>query len=94
MTLSRIATVAVVHFVLTLICVIVGFGEIWGERTALQEVAMGVGEVLVRPGAWLWTRWASHNLPDILEWALVIANSFLWASVIVWGWRARADRVS
>ena len=44
-------------------------------------------QILMMPGYLLWTTWASRNLPDALEWLLLLANSALWglaSSALVW----------
>ena len=34
--------------------------------------------VLAAPLIYAWTPWASKNLPNTLEWVLVVCNSMLW----------------
>jgi len=95
---TRVTTIALLagaHFVVTLACFLLGFGD-WGdlaaEPTTFERVAWGAATVLSAPGRWLWTSWASRNLPDVVEWALVLANSLLWgaAGAALWNaWRRR-----
>ncbi len=34
--------------------------------------------ILSLPGRFIWTTWMSGNVPDVLEWAVFLANSLLW----------------
>lgn len=48
----------------------------------LERTAGAVAEVLMAPGRYLWTEWAGRNLPDFVEWSLLILNSLLWGYVL------------
>jgi len=50
------------------------------HRTLAEVAADSVGRVLMAPGSFIWTDWASKNLPNMFEWLLFIANSALWAA--------------
>lgn len=45
------------------------------------SIAQATANILILPGALLWTSWASRNLPNAFEWALFLANSVLWGAV-------------
>jgi hypothetical protein len=51
------------------------------DRKVAEIAASSVAHVLMAPGYFIWTAWASKNLPNILERLLFIANSALWAAV-------------
>jgi hypothetical protein len=48
------------------------------EESTSESIANLITMLLSLPGHLLWTSWASKNLPNIFEWALVIINSLLW----------------
>lgn len=89
------------HFVLMWIALLSGlsFMDMDGSEptalsSAISSVASSCAFVLMQPGALLWTTWASHNLPDVFEWALTIINSLVWGAVLalVWTWLRRRNR--
>ena len=43
-------------------------------------IAEAMASTLTLPGRLLWTSWASQNLSNAFEWALLIANSALWGA--------------
>jgi hypothetical protein len=47
------------------------------------SIAQAAADILIMPGALLWTSWASKTLPNALEWTIFIANSLLWGAMIV-----------
>jgi hypothetical protein len=52
------------------------------EPSRAKQFAFTAAGVLMLPGRLIWTEWASKNLPNVLEWFLLIANSILWGAVI------------
>lgn len=54
--------------------------------SAISSVAGTCAFVLMQPGALIWTTWASHNLPDVFEWALTTINSLAWGAVLALVW--------
>jgi len=49
-------------------------------RTFGETAAGLVANVLMSPGRFVWTSWASRNLPNAVEWIVVIGNSALWGA--------------
>ena len=77
-----------VHLVLAVISVVIAFGygmEAFDNPdyrpSARGRVVGPLGEILMRPGMYLWTPWMSKNMPNIVEWTLFVANSLLWGLV-------------
>jgi hypothetical protein len=52
------------------------------SQSVTDRVIGQTAQVLLFPGTLVWTRWASENLPSIVEWMVLIANSVLWGSMI------------
>jgi hypothetical protein len=76
---------SLIHFVILAVCF--NFAFILGmdrfdagitERSLIESVTETLTGVLSLPGRYLWTSWASKNLPNIFEWLLVVCNSLLW----------------
>jgi hypothetical protein len=57
-------------------------GHFETPHASLGPVAQLAVDCLMFPGRMVWTSWASKNLPNILEWGLVLGNSTLWGSVL------------
>ena len=73
------------HLFILIVCLIISFslgmerfdtGEM--DKTPIEFVTGSVTNILIVPGVYLWTPWASRNLPNIFEWLLFIGNSGLW----------------
>ena len=85
-----IVLLATLHFVTAMACTLGAFtrgmNRFDGAETNkdMMEVLSGIGaEILTAPGRFLWTPWASKNLPDVFEWLLLISNSLLWGFALV-----------
>jgi hypothetical protein len=52
------------------------------EPPRVKQLAMMAAGVLMLPGRLLWTAWASKNLPNGVQWLLLVANSALWGFLI------------
>ena len=51
---------------------------------AAEYVAASLANILMAPGKYIWTPWASKNLHDAFEWLLIIANSALWGVALAY----------
>ena len=51
-------------------------------ETTVEHLIARASDVLFLPGSLVWTRWASENLPNVVEWLVFAANSLLWGSII------------
>jgi hypothetical protein len=78
------------HVVVTLACVVyfmaagsARFDNPELPQTLVERAAEGAANVLTLPARFLWTSWASRNLPNFLEWLLFAANSALWGGSAV-----------
>jgi hypothetical protein len=77
--------VAVVHLVMTIGSVLIAFGsgmEAFDnpdyQPSMVERVADSLAGILMQPARSLWTPWISKQMPDSLEWALLLTNSLLW----------------
>ena len=78
-----------VHFLLMFGSVVIAYG-VGMEKfdnpdyqpSGVEGATSQLAGVLVQPGISIWTPWMSKNVPDALEWVLVVANSLLWGFVI------------
>ena len=78
------------HAVVTLCTTLYAFSAISAEfdhpeqpRSMTAKVAGRLADVLTVPGRFLWTTWASKNLPNAVEWLVFLANSVAWGLLIV-----------
>jgi hypothetical protein len=82
----RISVVwAIVHFVLSIICLSVSFGASMEQfdnpeysPSPIMDPLEFLAEILMQPGSSVWTSWMSRNMPDIVEWLIFMGNSVLW----------------
>lgn len=81
--------VAVVHFVLAMGSLVFAIGAGMGafddpdyQTSGLERVTDLLVTVLLQPGMSLWTPWMSKNMPNLVEWLLLMANSLLWGFAI------------
>jgi len=81
----------VAHFLVLTVCLLTAFtlgmerfdkGDV-NESTA-EYVAGSLTNILMAPGKYIWTPWASKNLHNAFEWLLVIANSALWGVTLAY----------
>jgi hypothetical protein len=79
------------HLLLLTVCFIISFalgmdrldaGEM--DETAMDFIAGSLTNILMAPGIYLWTPWASKNLPNIFEWFLFLGNSGLWGVTLAY----------
>jgi len=49
---------------------------------ASKQIASQITRILMMPLVALWNMWTSKNIPNILEWILILFNSSLWGVVI------------
>lgn len=81
----------VAHFILLVACYLTTF-TLSMERfdkddanvSAVEYVTGSLADVLMSPGRYIWTSWASKNLHDAFEWILLIANSALWGVALAY----------
>ncbi len=73
------------HLILAIGSVVVSFGSAMEafdkpdyQPAGITRVADQLAGILMQPGMSLWTPWMSKNMPNVVEWALCIANSLLW----------------
>jgi hypothetical protein len=80
---------SVLHLLIMLSCLAISFslgmerfdvGQL--EPKIIEKATNIVANLLMAPAKYLWTSWASKNLPNIVEWALLLTNSLLWGTVI------------
>ena len=50
----------------------------------VEYIAGSLTEILMSPGKYIWTSWASKNLHNAFEWMLLIANSALWCIALAY----------
>ena len=81
--------IALVHFVLTIgsVLIAIGAGMVAFDnpdyqRSGIERISDLLATILMQPGMSLWTPWMSRNIPNLVEWVLVIANSLLWGFAI------------
>jgi hypothetical protein len=48
----------------------------------LARLADGAADVLIQPVYCFWTSGVARNMPDLVEWLVVFANSLLWGFVL------------
>jgi len=78
------------HAVVTLCLMLYAFSAGMAEfdnpdlpHSATASTAGTLANVLMVPGRFAWTAWASKNLPNALEWMLFLANSVVWGVLLV-----------
>ena len=82
--------VALVHFALTISLMLFAistgmeaFNNPDHHISGIERFSGSLVKVLMQPVMSLWTPWMSKNMPNMVEWVLVIANSLLWGFAIV-----------
>jgi len=81
----------IAHFIILIVCFLTAF-TLGMERfdkgdanvSAVGYVTGSLTEILMSPGKYLWTSWASKNLHNAFEWMLLIANSALWGVALAY----------
>jgi hypothetical protein len=78
------------HAVVTLCLMLYAFSAGMAEfdnpdlpHSATASTTGTLASVLMVPGRFAWTAWASKNLPNALEWILFLANSAVWGVLLV-----------
>ncbi|MBN1912415.1 MAG: hypothetical protein JW818_22025 [Pirellulales bacterium] len=81
--------IAAIHFVLLLgtmmasmVAGMTAFDDTDYEPPRAVRLADGVVQVLAQPAKSLWTPWMSQHMPNVVEWAFFLGNSFLWGLVL------------
>lgn len=77
--------IAGIHLVLSLVSAALVFGsglEAFDnpdyQLSMVEVVAHSLIGILLQPGTSLWAPWMSKNLPNVVEWGLILLNSFFW----------------
>ena len=91
----KLATfLTIAHLLIVLFCVAYSYGSAMRAfddpsvpESRSGEAAAIVASILLLPGRLLWTASASKNLPNILEWCLLVTNSALWGVLATAMWR-------
>ena len=85
---KRAVGFGIAYFILVVVCYMAAFTlamERFDEGDtnagAMEYMATMLADVLMSPGKYIWTTWASKNLHDAFEWILFVANSALWGLV-------------
>jgi hypothetical protein len=81
----------IAHFIVLVACYLTAF-ILAMERfekydvnvSAMEYVTGSLTEILMSPGRYIWTSWASKNLHNAFEWILLIANSALWGVALAY----------
>jgi len=55
-------------------------GEV--NESIIELVTEAIANILIVPANYLWTSWASKNLPNSVEWILFLSNSLLWGYIV------------
>ena len=88
-TIKRTITFSCIHFTVLIICFITSFslgmsrfdaGDM--NENIIETVTGVITNILIIPANYLWTPWASKNLPNFIEWILFLSNSILWGYVV------------
>ena len=88
---KRAVGFGIAHFLVLTVCFLTAF-TLSMERfdkgdtneSAAEYVAGSLTNILMAPGMYIWTPWASKNLHNVFEWMLVIANSALWGITLAY----------
>ena len=89
MAMAKIITIAVTHFIVTTVSILV-YIEAQGAYPVLAAILKPVGRILSLPG-----RKIGHMLlpsDSLWQWSFLAANSVLWAFVLVRIWQVAAKR--
>ena len=88
---KRAVGFSIAHFIVLIVCFMTAFtlgmerfdkGD--AHESAVEYVTGSLTNILMSPGKYIWTPWASKNLHDVFEWMLLIANSALWGITIAY----------
>jgi hypothetical protein len=97
---KRAAGFGIAHFILLVACYLTSFTLAMerfdthdGNTSTVEYVTVSLTEVLMSPGKYLWTSWASKNLHDAFEWVLLTANSALWGIALAYVFK-KAERAT
>jgi len=79
------------HFLALIVCFSTAFtlsmerfDKVDENESAVEFVAVSLTNILMTPGRYIWTPWASKNLHNSFEWMLFIANSALWGVILAY----------
>ena len=81
----------IAHFLVLTLCFLITFplsmerfdkGD--ANKSAVEYVTGSLTNILMMPGKYIWTPWASKNLHNAFEWMLLVANSALWGIAIAY----------
>jgi len=86
---KRAVGFGIAHFLVLTVCILIAFplsmerfdkGD--ANESAVEYVTGSLTDILMIPGKYIWTPWASKNLHNAFEWMLLFANSALWGIVL------------
>lgn len=79
------------HFILLVVCYMTAFtlsmdrfDQYDAKVSAAEYISGSLAEILMSPGRYLWTSWASTHLHNVFEWLLLFANSALWGATLAY----------
>jgi hypothetical protein len=88
---KRAVGFGVAHFLVLTVCFLTTFtlamerfDESDASKSVVEYVAGSLTNILMVPGKYIWTPWASSNLHNAFEWMLLIANSALWGVTLAY----------
>ena len=89
--LKRAIGFGIAHFLVLVACYLTAFtlsmerfDKYDAKVSAVEYVTVSLTEILMSPGRYIWTSWASKNLHNVFEWMLLIANSALWGVALAY----------
>jgi hypothetical protein len=88
---KRAAGFGIAHFILLVACYLTSFTLAMerfdahdAKTSTVEYVTVAFTDVLMSPGKYLWSSWASKILHDGFEWVLLIASSALWGIALAY----------
>jgi len=88
---KRAVGFGIAHFLVLTVCFLAAFtlgmerfNEGDANEGAVEYVTGSLTNILMIPGKYIWTPWASKNLHNVFEWMLLIANSALWGITLAY----------
>ena len=88
---KRAVGFGIAHFLVLTVCFLAAF-TLGMERfdkgdandSSAEYVTESLTNILMIPGKYIWTPWASKNLHNAFEWTLLVANSALWGITLAY----------
>lgn len=88
---KRAVWFGIAHFILLVVCYMTAFtlsmerfDKYDAKVSTVEYISGSLAEILMSPGRYFWTSWASKHLHDAFEWMLVFANSALWGVTLAY----------